>query len=145
MLLAGLEHAVDPNGDSDTSDHAPVALVGVNVPYAGFSNSPEAEAVKAAGGLGTLVVAPAGNDGAAAPGSGTIGSPASAPLALAVGALAGPEPAPRVSLEAGGDRIAQAAVLAGDPPDERRHGRPGDRHRPGRARASSRPGSAARS
>ena len=36
-LLAGLEHAVDPNGDDDTSDHVPVALVGVNAPYAGFS------------------------------------------------------------------------------------------------------------
>ena len=53
-LLAGLEHAVDPNGDDDTSDHVPVALVGVNAPYAGFSNSPEAQAVEGAAGLGTL-------------------------------------------------------------------------------------------
>ena len=95
QLIAGLEHAVDPNGDGDTSDHVPVALVGVNAPYAGFSNSPEADAVVGAGGLGTLVVAPAGNEGAAAPGSGTIGSPASARDALAVGALSGTEPAPR--------------------------------------------------
>ena len=97
QLIAGLEHAVDPNGDGDTSDHVPVALVGVNAPYAGFSNSPEADAVVGAGGLGTLVVAPAGNEGAAAPGSGTIGSPASARDALAVGALGGGEPAPRTS------------------------------------------------
>ncbi len=115
-LIAGLEHAVDPNGDADTSDHVPVALVGVNAPYAGFSNSPEAQAVRGAAGLGTLVVAPAGNDGAAQPGSGTVGSPGAAPDALAVGALAGPEPAPRVSVEAGGARVAQAAVLAGSPP-----------------------------
>jgi len=115
-LIAGLEHAVDPNGDGDTSDHVPVALVGVNAPYAGFSNSPEAQAVEGAGGLGTLVVAPAGNEGAAAPGSGTIGSPAAAPDALAVGALTGPEPAPRVSLDVDGKQVASAAVLAGDPP-----------------------------
>ena len=48
QLLAGIEHAVDPNGDGDTSDHVPVALVGVNAPYAGFTNSPEAEAVDGA-------------------------------------------------------------------------------------------------
>ena len=114
-LLSGLEHAVDPNGDSDTSDHVPVALVGVNAPYAGFSHSPEAQAVEGAAGLGTLVVAPAGNEGAAEPGGGTIGSPASAREALAVGALAGPEPAARVTLDAGGERIA-AAALGGAPP-----------------------------
>ena len=117
QLIAGLEHAVDPNGDNDTSDHVPVALVGVNAPYAGFSNSPEADAVVGAAGLGTLVIAPAGNEGAAAPGSGTIGSPASAPDAIAVGALTGTEPVPHTSLELDGDQLAEAAVLAGDPPD----------------------------
>jgi hypothetical protein len=111
-LLAGLEHAVDPNGDDDTSDHVPVALVGVNAPYAGFSTTPEAQAVEGAAGLGTLVVAPAGNEGAAAPGSGTVGSPGSAPEALAVGALSGAEPSPRVAIDGVGD----GAVLAGDPP-----------------------------
>ncbi|HWK28889.1 MAG TPA: S8 family serine peptidase [Solirubrobacter sp.] len=116
-LLAGLEHAVDPNGDGDTSDHVPVALVGVNAPYAGFTNSPEAEAVRGAEGLGTLVVAPAGNEGAAAPGSGTVGSPASARDALAVGALTGPEPAPRTRVTLDGKPLADAAVLAGDPPE----------------------------
>ena len=89
QLLSGIERAVDPNADGDTSDHVPVALVGVNAPYAGFTNSPEAEAVDGASGLGTLVVAPAGNEGAAAPGSGTVGSPASARDSLAVGALDG--------------------------------------------------------
>ena len=111
----GLERAVDPNGDGDTSDHVPVALVGVNSPYAGFEDSPEAQAVTAAAGLGTLVVAPAGNEGAAEPGSGTVGSPAAAADALAVGALAGPEPAPRAELKADGDTIADAAVLGGVP------------------------------
>ena len=116
-LLAGIEHAVDPNGDGDTSDHVPVALVGVNAPYAGFTSSPEAEAVEGAAGLGTLVVAPAGNEGAAAPGSGTVGSPASARDSLAVGALTGDEPAPRTKLTLDGARSSpEAAVLAGDPP-----------------------------
>jgi hypothetical protein len=115
QIIAGLEHAVDPNGDLDTSDHVPVALVGVNAPYAGFSRTPEAQAIEGAAGLGTLTIAPAGNEGAAAPGSGTVGSPASAPEALAVGALTGPEPAPRIELDAGGAKV-DAAVLAGTPP-----------------------------
>jgi hypothetical protein len=115
-LLAGLERAVDPNGDGDTSDHVPVALIGVNAPYAGFTTTPEAQAIAGAAGLGTLVVAPAGDEGAAAPGSGTVGSPAAAPDALAVGALAGPEPAPRADLTVDGDTIATAALLGGAPP-----------------------------
>ncbi|RKQ86633.1 PA domain-containing protein [Solirubrobacter pauli] len=115
QIIAGLEHAVDPNGDRDTSDHVPVALVGVNAPYAGFSDTPEAQAVEGAAGLGTLTIAPAGNEGAAKPGSGTVGSPASAPQALAVGALAGPEPAARTELDADGTKL-DAAMLAGTPP-----------------------------
>ena len=111
-LIAGLERAVDPDGDGDTSDHVAVALVGVNAPYAGFSSTPEAQAVKGAAGLGTLVVAPAGNEGA---GDSTVGSPASAPAALAVGALAGPEPAPRVPVYDGNDLVAYADVLGGAP------------------------------
>jgi hypothetical protein len=113
QLLAGLERAVDPNGDGNTSDHVPVALVGVNSPYAGFAASPEAHAVAAAGRLGTLVVAPAGEEGA---GAGTIGSPGAAPAALTVGALAGPERPPRVALQTGDQRVADAAALAGSPP-----------------------------
>jgi len=115
-LLSGLERAVDPNGDAVTSDHVPVALVGVNSPYAGFSSSPEAQAIAAAAGLGTLVVAPAGEEGAAAPGSGTIGSPGAAADALAVGALAGSVPAPQVRLRAAGKTVAIAVALGGAPP-----------------------------
>src|SRR3954470_216102 len=86
QLLEGLERAVDPDGDGDTSDHVPIALVGVNSPYAGFADSPEAVAAGAARSLGTLVVAPAGNEG---PAASTIGSPAAAAGVLAVGALDG--------------------------------------------------------
>ncbi len=88
-LLAGLERASDPNDNGDVGDHVPVALVGVNSPYAGFDDSPEAEAVDGATDLGMLVVAPAGNEGSSAGRLGTVGSPAAAPRAVAVGALEG--------------------------------------------------------
>jgi len=86
-LLAGLESAVDPNADGQPDDAIPVALVGLNSPYAGFPRSPEARAARAASELGTLVVAPAGNEGDARGVFGTVGSPAAAPAVLAVGAL----------------------------------------------------------
>ena len=86
QLLAGLERAVDPNLDGDAHDAARIALVGVAAPYAAFTDSPEARAVAGALDLDTLVVAPAGNDGPAGPGYGSIGSPGGAPDALTVGA-----------------------------------------------------------
>ena len=69
-LLAGLERAVDPDGDGAVDDAVRVALVGVNAPYAAFADSAEAQAVRGAGKLGTLVVAPAGNEGPARPPNG---------------------------------------------------------------------------
>jgi hypothetical protein len=115
QLLAGLERAVDPNGDGDTSDRVPIALVGVNSPYAGFAESPEAVAAGAARALGTLVIAPAGNEG---PGSGTVGSPAAAPGVLAVGALEGGRapalPETRVGLATSdGSALLHGTLLAG--------------------------------
>ena len=85
QLMAGLECAVDPNRDGDAADRIPVALVGVSSPYSGFAETPEAEAAGAARSLGTLVIAPAGNEGAPAGRFGTIGSPGAAAGALAVG------------------------------------------------------------
>jgi hypothetical protein len=89
QLLGGLERAVDPDGDGDVEDRIPIALVGVSSPFSGFEDSPEAESTRAAATIGTLVIAPAGNEGAAAGAYGTVGSPAAAPAALAVGALDG--------------------------------------------------------
>ncbi len=86
QLIAGLERAVDPNLDGDAHDAARIALVGVAAPYAAFTDSPEARAVRGALALDTLVVAPAGNDGPAGPGYGSIASPGGAPEALTVGA-----------------------------------------------------------
>ena len=116
-LLAGLERAVDPDGDGAVDDAVRVALVGVNAPYAGFGDSPEAEAVRGAGKIGTLVVAPAGNEGPARPPNGVIGSPAAARTALAVGATEVGAGAPRVDVTIGEQELAGAAVLAGAPED----------------------------
>ncbi len=87
QLLAGLERAVDPNGDGDAHDAARVALVSLVEPFGAFSDSPLARAVEGAQRLDTLVVAAAGNDGPAGPAFGSVGGPAGSPAALAVGAV----------------------------------------------------------
>jgi Subtilase family len=115
-LLLGLERAVDPDGDGATDDAVRVALVGVNAPYAGFGDSPEAQAARGAAKLGTLVVAPAGNEGPARPPNGVVGSPGAARSTLAAGATeAGSGPA-RVDVTIGERRLRRAAVLGGAPP-----------------------------
>ena len=76
QLIAGLERAVDPNGDGDTHDAVRIALIGEAEPFASFADSPEAQAVAGALALDVLVVAPAGNDGAAGPLYGSIAGPA---------------------------------------------------------------------
>ena len=86
QLIQGLERAVDPNGDGDAHDAARVALVGVAAPYAGFADDPAARAVAGALNLDTLAVVPAGNDGPAGPGFGSISGPGGSPGALTVGA-----------------------------------------------------------
>lgn len=80
IIIAGLERAVDPNGDSDPADRADV----VNMSLGGLGHPDDAlsQAVDAATALGTLVVAAAGNDG---PFYFSIGSPAGARSALTVG------------------------------------------------------------
>src|SRR5262249_35127557 len=87
QLIAGLDRAVDPNGDGDTHDAARVALVGVTEPYAAFADSPDAMAVNGAFGLDTLVVVPAGNEGDAGPVYGSLDGPAGAARALTVAAI----------------------------------------------------------
>jgi subtilisin family serine protease len=87
QLLAGLERAVDPNGDGDAHDAARVALVSLVEPFAGFTDGPLARAAEGALRLDTLVVAPAGNDGVAGPSFGSISGPGGAPAALTVGAV----------------------------------------------------------
>jgi len=86
QLIAGLDRAVDPNGDGDAHDAARVALIGVTEPYAAFADSPEAQAVDGAFDLDTLVVVPAGNEGTAGPTYGALDGPGGAKSALVVGA-----------------------------------------------------------
>ncbi len=86
QLIAGLERAVDPNGDGAVTDGATVALAPLVEPFAAFTDSPESRAVEGATKLGTLVVASAGNDGGSGVGFGGIGAPGGAPDALTVGA-----------------------------------------------------------
>ena len=107
QLIAGLDRAVDPNGDGDTHDAVRVALIGVSEPYAAFAQGPEALAVQGALDLNTLVVTPAGNDGGAGPNFGSVAGPAGAPGALAVGATDSRtvEPRVRVVLRRGLDVI----------------------------------------
>ncbi|MHB8469856.1 MAG: S8 family peptidase [Gaiellaceae bacterium] len=86
QLLAGLDRAVDPNGDGDAHDAVRIALIALAEPFAGFADGPEADAVAGARALGTLVVAPGGNDGPAAAGYGDVSGPGGVPAALTVGA-----------------------------------------------------------
>jgi len=86
QVLAGLEAAVDPNGDGDAHDAVRVALVGVVEPFASFPDSPLARAARGALALGTLVVAPGGNDGPAGPGYGSAAGPVGATGVLGVAA-----------------------------------------------------------
>ncbi len=86
QLLAGLELAVDPDADGNTHDAARVALVGLVEPFASFGDGALARAVDGAAALGTLVVAPAGNDGPAGPSYGSIGGPGGVPASLGIAA-----------------------------------------------------------
>ena len=87
QIVAGLDRAVDPNGNGDAHDAVRIALLALAEPFAGFDDSPEAQAVAAATALGTLVVTPSGNDGANASSYGDIAGPGGSPDALTVGAL----------------------------------------------------------
>jgi Subtilase family len=107
QLLAGLERAVDPNGDGDAHDAVRVAVTGVVEPYAAFTEGPEAWAAQGALDLGTLLVAPAGNDGAAGPSFGSVAGPAGGAATLAVGATDSlrTEPLVRVVMHKGLDVV----------------------------------------
>ena len=79
-VLAGIERAIDPDGDGNTSDRADV----INLSLGGPDDvgDPLGQAVENATAAGSLVVAAAGNSGDFF----TILSPGSAPAALTVGA-----------------------------------------------------------
>ena len=118
QLIAGLESAVDPNGDGDVQDAARIALLGMVEPYASFPEGPLPRAIAGATALDTLVVVPAGNDGRAGPSFGSIAGPGGAPQSLTVGAGDGRPDAPtvRVHVRAGLRVLFEGALpLGGDP------------------------------
>ncbi len=75
QILAGLEAAVDPNDDGDVLDAARIALIGMVEPYAAFVDGPLPRAIAGAADLDMLAIVPAGNDGSAGPGYGSIAGP----------------------------------------------------------------------
>ena len=87
QLIAGLDRAVDPNGDGDAHDAARIALVPLAEPFAGFPDGPESRAIAGARALDLLVVAPAGTDGGTAAAYGDLAAPGASPDAVTVGAL----------------------------------------------------------
>jgi subtilisin family serine protease len=113
QVIAGLEAAVDPDGNGDSHDAARVALVGVAEPFAAFATSPLASACAGAQALDTLVVTPAGNDGPAGPSYGSVGGPGGAPAALTVSALDARRESPSVHVLV---RSGLGVLLSGEQP-----------------------------
>ena len=97
-LLAGLDRALDPNGDGNLADHADVIVAPVAEPFAGFGASAETVASENVERAGAVLVAAAGNDGPTDARFGTIASPAASPGWLAVGATDGRPRLPKANL-----------------------------------------------
>ena len=115
-LLAGIDRALDPNGDGDLTDRAHVLLAPVAEPIAGFAASAETDAARGVEAAGSVLVSAAGNDGPTMARFGTISTPAASPFVLAVGASDGRAVLPRVSVKiriGGAERAVEAAPLAG--------------------------------
>jgi len=120
-VIAGLERCADPDQNPTTNDRLDVVNLSLGA-YGGDPDDAFAGAVDALDALGTTVVVAAGNFGAPF----TIGDPAIARSALAVGATMradttapfssrgpGPDLAPRPDLVAPGDEIVSAALGGG--------------------------------
>jgi minor extracellular serine protease Vpr len=103
QILAGLEAAVDPNDDGDVHDAARIALIGMVEPYAAFADGPLPRGIAGAADLDMLTIVPAGNDGSAGPGYGSIAGPGAAESAITVAAADGrlASPTVRVHVRAG--------------------------------------------
>ncbi len=94
-VLAALERAVDPDGDGDPRDRAEVILLGLAAGFDGAGVDPVRQAVVAADSTGATVVAAAGNEGPTFASPGSLGGPAAAPTAIAVGGVS--DRAPRTA------------------------------------------------
>jgi len=120
QILAGLEAAVDPNDDGDAHDAARIALIGMVEPYAGFADGPLPRGIAGAAELDMLTIVPAGNDGSAGPGYGSIAGPGGAEAAVTVAAADGRLAAPtvRVLVRAGLRVLYEDDVPLGGAPSE---------------------------
>lgn len=120
QILAGLEAAVDPNDDGDVLDAARIALVGMVEPYAAFADGPLPRAIAGAADLDVLTIVPAGNDGRAGPGYGSVAGPGGAVDAVTVGAADGrlALPTVRVHVRAGLRVLYEDDVPLGGAPSE---------------------------
>lgn len=85
ITAAAIERAVDPDGDPLTDDGAHV--INLSLGSRGGIDSPSSQAAEMAASLGVVVVSSAGNRGE----TGTVGAPANAPSAIAVGSASGSE------------------------------------------------------
>ena len=112
-VLAALDHAVDPNEDGDTADGADVILMGLTAGFDGGGVDPVARALEAADRVGATVVVPAGNDGPTYARPGSVGGPAAAGTAIAVGGLSAPAALRTADLEA---QLGPAAARLGPLP-----------------------------
>jgi Subtilase family/PA domain len=118
-VVAALERAVDPDQNGETSDRSDVILVGLANGFGGAGLDPVARAAQAADRVGSVVVAPAGNDGPTNGPSGSVGALAGAPTVLAVGAL-GASTAARaatltVALDPAGAALESLPLMGGVP------------------------------
>jgi hypothetical protein len=82
LLTQAIERAVDPNGDGNPADHLDVLILSVGTPF-GSDDDPDAVAVDNAVRAGVVVVVAAGDNLETFY---SVNSPASASLAIAVGA-----------------------------------------------------------
>lgn len=81
-ILAAVDRAMDPDNDSDTSDH--VDIIQMSIGGQGYPSDPMSQAMNEAFDAGVLPVISAGNSGSAME---TVGDPATARKSLAVGAV----------------------------------------------------------
>ena len=112
-LLAGIDRALDPNGDGNLSDHADVILAPLAEPFAAFGASAETVAAQGVERAGGVLIAAAGNDGPTGARFGTMASPGASPGWLAVGATDGRSSLPDVSVTLSST---QAAAASSDRP-----------------------------
>jgi subtilisin family serine protease len=82
IILAGIERAIDPDGNGDTSDRADVINMSLGGPR--LSDDPLIDAIERATAAGTVVSLSAGNSVY----NGAIGSPGAAPSGITVAATA---------------------------------------------------------